>query len=716
MRPRAVLPALLAAGGAYLAAYAAVASPAALAFGFISQLIFLLPGVLIVRAMTAGAGWLTPIAFGPLVSQALGSFVLTLLWIAGGRGVWIIVIAPLVVAALIWPARRLAGPRPLANARASSGETSPQRPSAAKAGRFKFPATEPADAVALALLLLIVPLVTGLPFAHVGELGPDGQDYRAYFTADYVWRRAVVIELAKGDALPLNPYFAGDALHYYWMPHVLSGIQYRFANAWATLDELLLIRSISIDAVLVAFLYGMARTFAARPWAAAAGVAFVVLSSSFEGLYAIAEFAGNGAAIREVRNLNIDAITRWWFQGIPIDGLQRLLFYQPHHIVGYGIGLIGLLVIARRTRARDGVAFAIAGVCLGLSVAISSFAGVMLTAAAAIHELASVVRAAFTKGSTSAKATAAWRDCLSRAAIHAVAAAVPLAIGTSLTFVLQYVDGSGPVVAFELNRMATRRFFWVTLLSFGPVLLLCLAALPALRQERRGLGIFASLTAACVIFYFFINVRDHQDVYVGWRVGHFLFMAATVVIAILFERVQAAPPAWRPSAWSAIAIIGLMGLPTTVIDVYNTQDITNFNEAPAGPWTLRLTPDDLQVIDWLKHNTDAKAIVQVDPVPRDPSSWAYMPAFGERRMAAGLPISMIPLGKYQEASHTIRAIYDEPPLFAYERAVKAGIDYIIVGPPERGVHEGVEARFDSVPQLFPLALRNGTISVYEVRR
>ena len=31
-----------------------------------------------------------------------------------------------------------------------------------------------------------------------------------------------------------------------------------------------------------------------------------------------------------VKNLNIDAISRWYFQGIPIDGLQRLLFYQPH--------------------------------------------------------------------------------------------------------------------------------------------------------------------------------------------------------------------------------------------------------------------------------------------------------------------------------------------------------------------------------------------------
>ena len=677
----AVLPVLLLVAGAYFVTFAAVGGPAALAFGIPSQLIFVLPGVFILRAIAPGSGWLAPVAFGPLLGQALGSFVLTLLWVAGGRGVWTIAIAPLIVATLVWPARRLAG-------------------------RFRLPVTETHDLIALALVLLLVPLVAGLPFAHVGELGPDGQDYRAYFTADYVWRRAVVIELAKGDALPVNPYFRGDALHYYWMPHVLSGVQYRFAGAWATLDELLLIRSISIDAALVAFLYGMVRTFTVRPWAAAGGVAFVVLASSFEGLYAMVEFMRNGAAIREVRNLNIDAVTRWWFQGIPIDGLQRLLFYQPHHGVGYGIGIIGLLVIGRRVRPRDAPAFVIAGTCLGLSVAISSFAGGMLTVAAALHEAVSVL-AAFVKTSAS--------QAMRRAAVHATAAAIPLAIGAGLTFALKYVDTSGAVVAFELNRLATSGFWWNTLLSFGPVLLLCLAALPGLRQERRGLGIFAALTASCVIFYFFVNVRDHQDVYVGWRVGHFMFMAATVVIGILFERLHAAPPSLRPFAWAAVAIIGLMGLPTTVIDVYNTQDITNFNEAAVGRWTTRLTPDDLQVFDWLEHNTEPAAIVQVDPVPRDPASWAYLPAFGERRMAAGLPISMIPLAKYQEASHAVRQIFDEPPLFAYERAVRAGINYIIVGPPERSVHEGVEARFDSVPEILPLVFRNGTISIYQVR-
>ena len=670
MRPAAV-PALLLVSAAYLATFAAVAGPAALAFGVTSQLIFLAPGILIVRAMTAG--WLAPLAFGPLIGQAFGSLVLTLLWVAGGRGPWLIVAAAVLVAAAALPARRLAG-------------------------RFRLPITTPGDVSALALLLLIVPVIVGFPFAHVGEITANGVDYRAYFTADYVWRRAVVIELAKGDVLPVNPYYAGDALHYYWMPHVLSAVQYRFADGWATLDELLLIRSISIDAVLVTFLYGMVRTFGVVPWPAAASVAFVVLASSFEGSYVLFEYARIGAPLRDVTNLNIDAISRWWFQGIPIDGLQRLLFYQPHHAVGYGIGFIGLLAIARRERPRDGVAFAIAGTCLGLSIAISSFAGGMLTVGAALYEGFAVVR------------TLDWR----RALVHAIAAAMPLAAGTAMTYGLRYVDTAGAVVAIELNRMAVRGFWWVTLLSFGPVLLLSLAAIAALlksgfaRASADRIGIFGALLVSCVIFYFFVNVRDHQDVYVGWRVGHFMFMAATVVIGILFERV-------RRLGWIAIAIVGLLGLPTTAIDVYNTQDITNHGPAPAGRWTLRLTPDDRQVFDWIKHNTDATDVFQIDPVPRDPEYWAYVPAFAERRMVAGIPISMIPLAKYQEASNTIRQLYDEPPLLAYERAVLANVDYIIVGPQERAVHPGVEERFDSVKDLLPLAFKNGTISIYEVR-
>ena len=221
--------------------------------------------------------------------------------------------------------------------------------------------------------------------------------------------------------------------------------------------------------------------------------------------------------------------------------------------------------------------------------------------------------------------------------------------------------------------------------------------------------------ATCWFFYFMVDVRDHQDVYVGWRVGHFLFMSAAVLIGALFNDLA---ELGRPLRHAAVALIVLMflgGVPTAAIDIYNTQDTTNHSEMPAGHWTLRLHPDDLQIFDWIRNNTTAKAIFQIDPVARNPEHWAYLPAFGERRMAAGIPISMIPLAKYERASAEIRMLYDEAPLFAYERARRAGINYIIVGPPERDAHPGVEERFASIQNQLPLVFKNGTISIYEVK-
>jgi hypothetical protein len=655
-----------------LAAFVAVAGPAALAFGLLSQALFIAPGILIVRAMAPAQGWLPVAAFGPLVGQALGCFVMTLLWVGGGRGPWLLIATPVIVAALAWPARRLED-------------------------RWKLPATAPGDAVAIALLLILVTLVVGWPFAHVGEITPDGQAYRAYFTADYVWRRAVVIELAKGAPIPVNPYFNGDVLHYYWMPHILTGAQYRFAGAWASLDELLLIRSIAIDLFFMTFLYGAVRLFGVKPWAAATGVAFVTLSTSFEGLYALFDFSSKSVSISAVRDLNIDAISRWYFQGIPIDGLQRLLFYQPHHIVGYCIGLIGLLALAVRTRVVDPAAFAVSGVCLALSIAISSFAGLMVTVAAMLYELVGVLR------------TLDWR----RGIKHAIAAAIPLAASVGIVFWLGYVDRSGAVLEFVVNRVAVHRFWWVTLLSFGPILIVTALAIPAMVSARRGLSILGALAVTSMGFYFFVNVRDHQDVYVGWRVGHFMFMSAAVVIGVLLEYVHARPSAWQPLQWAAIVVALLAGLPTTIIDIYNTQDITEHGEAPY--WTMMLRPDELQAFDWIQKNTPPDATFQVDPIVRFVDGWAYLPAFAERRMAIGLPISMVPLAKYQQGSEAINLIFDETPLAAYERAVRAKVNYVLVGPPERKAHPGVEERFNSIANLMPLAWNNGTISIYEIR-
>ena len=306
--------------------------------------------------------------------SAATSLVLLGFWAAGGRGVWLIPAAAGLAALLAVPAPRLRD-------------------------RWRFQAIDASDDRVLLLALLIVPLVVARPFALVGVEIPEGHVYRAYFTADYVWRRAVVAELAKGDFLPGNPFYVGDVLHYYWLPHLLSAVEYRAWGPAVSLDTLLLTRSVLVDAAFVAALYGVGAVVVPVPWAALVGVLCGFLATSYEGAVGLWAHWRIGAPMALVRYLNIDAVARWLYGGMPIDGLQRVLWYQPHHAVGYDAGP------ARRAgRGPPDAAIATRrslpwpACCWRRARSISSFAGVMFTAVAAAYEAGAHAAAARVDG------------------------------------------------------------------------------------------------------------------------------------------------------------------------------------------------------------------------------------------------------------------------------------------------------------------------------
>ena len=196
---------------------------------------------------------------------------------------------------------------------------------------------------------------------------------------------------------------------------------------------------------------------------------------------------------------------------------------------------------------------------------------------------------------------------------------------------------------------------WVTLLSFGPILIVTALAIPALcRRAARPVG--ARRAGGDVVVLLFLRQRPRSP----GRLCRLARRPLPVHVGRGRDRRAARirhTPGRRPGSrlqWAAIAIALLAGLPTTIIDIYNTQDITNHSEAPGFHWTLMLRPDELQAFDWIQKNTRPDALFQVDPIARDSETWAYLPAFAERRMAIGLPISMVPLAKYQQGSEAIR--------------------------------------------------------------
>jgi hypothetical protein len=617
---------------------------------------------------------------GPVWGYAISMLAALAMWVAGIRQPALLLLAP--VAALV------------------------AAPVASRAWKTALDATrfDRRDLLAVLILMLIVPLVVAAPFAHVAEpVEAGGRAYRAYFTADFVWAMTVVGEVAKGDVPPANPFHVDDALHYYWLSHFLSAIDYRVLHRHLDKEAVILANSIGFGVLFMAFLYGFVRQFVGSRVAAGLGCAGAFLFNSFEGLDRIVTLWQLGAPLDLIRTHNIDAVTRWFYQGQPVDGLQRMLLYQPHHLLGYAVGLSGLQLL-RQARDPGRPFFAlVVGACLGVCLLFSSFTAIIIGAGVALYYAIRLIGAR------------SWLSAIP----CGIAGALPVALAAWLASALQYVDGTERgFIEVGLSPVATSHGLWNLFLSFGPMLIVGAAgAFFGLANRAGRLVAVGCLAVSALVFYFFVDVPTVGG-WVGWRTGHLLLMAFAALGGYAIQELWRGGRLKRVLVAAVLAVLAAAAAPTVAIDIYNAQDVTNRHFGPGFPWTLVLTRDELDAFEWLKRATSPDARVQMDVVQRAAASWAYLPAFAERRMTAGLPISMVPLPKYRDTSARIRnEVFHAASADAAWRAARAlRIDYLFIGPPERRSNPQIDALLDGAPWFFRPVFRNETITIYAVAR
>jgi hypothetical protein len=641
------------------------------------------PGAIIARRVYgAQRGWLPVLLVTPAWGYGFSSVALLALWVGGIRNTALLAAAPILAAILAGALARLVeGVEP--------------------------PEFDGRDGAAVLLVLLLVPLVVGRPFARVGEMRPEGKAYRAYFIADFEWAMAAVSEVSKGDVPPQNPFLAGERLHYYWLGELFSSVEYRALHRVLPVERILLVNDTLLALGFAGFLYFFVRHFVRSPAAAVVGCVGAVLFSSFEGAQQIYAFWSRGrtveAAWGALRNTNIDAISNWVFGSLKIDGLHRVFLYQPQHATTWAISLSALLLLKQsRDNGRAGVN-AFAGTLLSVGLLISSFIAMFVGVVVALYQGITLV----------------IRRRWSALVLAGVAGAIPVSAALAVTYALQYVDrNSGPIVLVQLNPLAAHNTWTGIFLSFGPMLIAAsVGAAIALFRRAAPLGVLGLIIAVAWFFYFYVDVVDHQHAYVGWRAGHLLFIAFAALAGYAWQELWGMGTFARAAAVLGAAILALGAAPMTAIDLYNTQDTDNQHPGPSFHWTEILTRDELQALDWIKAQTPPDALVQVDPIHGDIEGgvWAYMPAFGERRMTAGVPISMIPAKKYLEAGEKVRQMFAATDVKdAASRAAALGLQYVYIGPEEQRVYPALRALLDSDPHSFKPAFRNGTVSVYRV--
>jgi uncharacterized membrane protein len=170
------------------------------------------------------------------------------------------------------------------------------------------------------------------------------------------------------------------------------------------------------------------------------------------------------------------------------------------------------------------------------------------------------------------------------------------------------------------------------------------------------------------------------------------------------------------TAGAALAgAILLVGLPTTAIDTYNAQDITNHRPGPGFRWTLWTTAAQHRAFAWIRNHTAEDAVVQMEPMVRAREHWTLIPSFAGRRMATGLPISLLPRQEYTDASDVVQTLYatgDADEASAIARRLR--IDYLYVDGADAAAYPAGTRKLDEHRELFELVFQSEDVRIYRV--
>lgn len=553
------------------------------------------------------------------------------------------------------------------------------------------------DTRAMLLVLLLVPPIVGPPLARIGARDSTGDRlYRAYFTADFVWHTALVAEMAKHEQPPRNPYLASQPVHYYWTYFLLPATA--ASQFGIDVQQALKVNAFGVALLLVAAIFLAAWTvLPAWPYAVATGVALTMLASSAEGLATMVDLLRRGRSFAELRQLNIDAMTAWWYGGLRIDDLPRTMWYTPQHAMSCALGLIAVVVAtAAGARARL-AAIVLAGVALAAAVTFNPLLGAAFSAVYGATILVDAAR----------------QRALDAVFKHAIAA-VLVAGGALWCSLNQMTEGAGAALHLGFMPPGSKAPLTTFLLSFGPILLPAIIGLgrnrlaPLSRVSAAMAGV-----ALSILLMFFVTLT--VDVFwVGFRAGNIFFALVPALVARGFVKLWSMQ--LKPGAIAIALAVLLAGLPTTIIDAYNAQDVGNTAMGPGFHWTVRLSRDQQEAFDWIRRSTPPAAVVQAEPIVRDRETWSLIPSFAERRMAGGLPISLMHVRDYDERSAEVQRIYAGPDAAdSHRRATALGIDYLYVDRVERAAYPEV-AKFEAHPEYFQPVFRNAEVVIYALRR
>jgi hypothetical protein len=527
-----------------------------------------------------------------------------------------------------------------------------------------------------------------LPYAHVGLETREGFAYRAYFNADFFRNLGVAGSLVASGVPPENPYFAGEILRYHWFFQILPSFwQTLFPDFRADLN----MAQFSVVAALMfsASLFVVVRRFTTSRAARVLALPLLILGASYDGILAILHLRGKGYTLMTFRDLNVDGLSRWLWKTPQVDTLLRTMLYGPQHLIALTVLLI-LLAGWSFDMKRSARWLLVA--LLFLSVAFSTFiAGLAIAIFGVIL---------------------AWH------ALRADRRFVPELVGYVLMgaaflavfLKFQMFAADSGQISFGINREILGTLPWYYFLEWGAPAVLGLAGFfwNSGRIPAR-LLLSGALASLGVILFARLDLTDKSvfSIKFGYLVHLCLFLLS---IGFWDRLLQSGRIKWVLVP-TLMVILVLPASITTIMDLYNAQDVTN------EKFTTYIGTDFDYILKWFRRNLPPEAVIQSDIIHDSGYVDQYVteiPPLAARRVYLSDPILsqlfQIPAEHVKDRAVLIcRLFRSDSPKMIHHLASKASIDFLFV-----------ESKTESLAftrllePYFSLAVEQGDMAVFRV--
>lgn len=573
-------------------------------------------------------------------------------------------------------------------------------------------------AITIGLILVLV-IVSG-PFLNVGRRVGDSYVYAPYFNRDFFRNLAFGGALSRGGIPPVNPYFEGEALHYYWFQMVFPALVHRLSGGSVALEDIFLLSTLLVNITFVfVFVHFLKRFVKGIP------ALIIVLALAF-----VAE--SYQAPFKVVLSLQP---THWALEGTwlgtialpPVGYFFQHLLYLPHHFAALVALLIVVsLLVEQPPHGRVKRALA-AAIILVLSSGFSFFivAFGLLWAGSYLALQAFREMYALLKDRESEQRRSSFVATILSGIIIGIAGLVTYGILSSLQMLLGDAN-AWHICVSKLQLLLAPIHFFVML---GPMSVLGLAGFVICARDKKirsqSYGLLWLFLSVLFLIMFLVP-KNLPTWEVSQKLGVVLRIPALVLCGIFLDHwVNHGLRRRRSIAWAVLLLFCASAVPNLLAYQYihlniRNSDLLTYIGAPerrAAQWVREQTPLNAVVQAWPGGQTSIR------PYYRPGSDgYSLVPVFGERQTAVGDPQFahyFVSRSRHQDVdarATEISRIYEEPDRSSVVGILeKFQIDYVYWGISERECCLENLIWYEESP-LFEKVYDQDGVSVFRFRR